>query len=84
MNGLTVFPIWPGEEARGFIFNKPEADRDNVESLFMLLSKRFGSGGNRSQARAEFTARKQKDGETIQQYLDELEGLRLRAFPVEE
>ena len=41
------------KEARAFILNKLEAGRDIAESLFRLLFKQFGSGDNRSQARAE-------------------------------
>ena len=31
------------KESRAFILNEPEADRDTVEKLFTLLSKRFDS-----------------------------------------
>ena len=72
------------KEARTFVLNKPEGDRNNVERLFDLLSRRFGSGSGRAQARAAFSSRRQQASETINLFLDELEGLRIRAYPDEE
>ena len=37
-------------EARNYIINKAESERDTPEKVFELLSSRFGAGGNRMQA----------------------------------
>ena len=63
-------------EARNYIINKAESERDTPEKVFELLSSRFGAGGNRMQVRQAFQSRIQHEKEDWMQYLDALEGLR--------
>ena len=72
------------KDARAFVLNKPLADRNTVRGLFDLLSRRLGTDSGRAQNRSAFASRRQKPGETINQLLDDLEGLRLRAYPQED
>ena len=65
-------------ESRDFIINKAESERDTPEKVFSLLSRRFGTGSNRTQIRHAFTARAQLEGENEMQYLDALESLELK------
>ena len=46
-------------EARNYIINKAESERDTPEKVFELLSSRFGAGGNRMQVRQIFQSRVQ-------------------------
>ena len=70
-------------EARNYIINKAESERDTPEKVFELLSSRFGAGGNRMQVRQTFQSRVQREKEDWMQYLDALEGLRSQGFPQE-
>ena len=70
-------------EARNYIINKAESERDTPEKVFELLSSRFGDGGNRMQVRQAFQSRIQQEKEDWMQYLDALEGLRSQGFPQE-
>ena len=70
-------------EARNYIINKAESERDTPENVFELLSSRFGAGGNRMQVRQAFQSRIQHEKEDWMQYLDALEGLRSQGFPQE-
>ena len=70
-------------EARYYIINKAESERDTPEKVFDLLASRFGTGGNRMQVRQAFATRQQSDREDWMQYLDALEGLRSQGFPGE-
>ena len=70
-------------EARNYIINKAESERDAPEKRFALLASRFVSGGNRMQVRQAFATRQQTDREDWIQYLDALEGLRSQSFPKE-
>ena len=70
-------------EARNYIINKAESERDTSEKVFELLSSRFGAGGNRMQVRQAFQSRIQNEKEDWMQYLDALEGLRSQGFPQE-
>ena len=70
-------------EARNYIINKAESERDTPEKVFELLSSRFGAGGNRMQVRQAFQSRVQLQKEDWMQYLDALEGLRSQGFPQE-
>ena len=72
-----------GGEARNYIINKTESERDTPEKVFDLLSSRFGAGGNRIQVRQAFQSRVQQEKEDFMQYLDALEGLRSQGFPQE-
>ena len=70
-------------EARNYIINKAESERDTPEKVFELLSSRFGAGGNRMHVRQAFQSRIQHEKEDWMQYLDALEGLRSQRFPQE-
>ena len=70
-------------EARNYIINKAESERDTPEKVFELLSSRFGAGRNRMQVRQAFQSRVQQEKEDWMQYLDALEGLRSQGFPQE-
>ena len=70
-------------EARNYIINKAESERDTPEKVFELLSSRFGAGGNCMQVRQTFQSRVQQEKEDWMQYLDALEGLRSQGFPQE-
>ena len=72
-----------GDEARSFIINKPESERDSHEKVTTLLSSRFGTGSSRWPVRQAFRLRKQLEKEGLMQYLDALEGLRSQGFPDE-
>ena len=70
-------------EARNYIINKAESERDTTEKVSELLASRFGTGGNRMRVRQAFTTRQRSDREDWMQYLDALEGLRSQGFPEE-
>ena len=70
-------------EARNYIINKAESERDTPEKVFELVSSRFGAGGNSMQVRQAFQSRIQHAKEDWMQYLDALEGLRSQGFPQE-
>ena len=72
-----------GDEARSFIINKPESERDSHENVTTLLSSRFGTGSSRWPVRQAFRLRSQLGREDLMQYLDALEGLRSQGFPDE-
>ena len=68
-------------ESRDFIFNKSESERDTHEKVFSMLSRRFGTGSNRTQIRQSFALRTQNECESEMQFLDALENLRTQGFP---
>ena len=68
-------------EARNYIINKSEPERDHPEKVFTLLASRFGTGGNRMHVRQTFMSRVHQEKEDWMQYLDALEGLRTQGFP---
>ena len=68
-------------ESRDFIINKSESERDTPEKVFSLLSRRFGTGSNRTHIRQSFALRTQNEGEDEMQFLDALESLRTQGFP---
>ena len=70
-------------EARNYIINKAESERDTPEKVFELLSSRFGAGGNRMQVRQALQSRIQHEKEDWMQYLDALEGIRSQGFQQE-
>ena len=72
-----------GDEARSFIINKPESERDSHEKVTTLLSRRFGTGNSRWPVRQAFRLRNQLEKEGLMQYLDALEDLRSQGFPDE-
>ena len=50
-------------EARNYIINKSEPERDEPDKVFTLLASRFGTGGNRMQVRQTFMSRTQQENE---------------------
>ena len=71
-------------EARDYITNKSEAERDTDEKVFALLARRFGTGSSKIQIQQQFQLRNQSNDKDYMQYLDALEGLRSQGFPNEE
>ena len=53
--------------------------RDTAEKIFEILLNRFGSGMQGHQAMMRFEKRKQRENETIDNFLDDLEMLRRRS-----
>ena len=47
-------------EARNYIINKSEPERDEPDKAFSLLASRFGTGGNRMHVRQNFMSRVQQ------------------------
>ena len=70
-------------EARNYIINKSEPERDTPDKVFALLASRFGTGGNRMHVRQTFMLSVQQEKEDWMQFLDALEGLRTQGFPDE-
>ena len=50
-------------EARNYIINKAEFERDTPAKVFELLASRFRTGGNRMQGRQAFATRHQLEKE---------------------
>ena len=71
-------------EARDYITNKSEAERDTDGKVFALLARRFGTGSNKIQIQQQLRTRNQSPDEDYMKYLDALEGLRSQGFPNEE
>ena len=71
-------------EARDYISNKSEAQRDTDEKVFALLARRFGTGSSKIHIQQQFRNRNQNNEEGYMQYLDALEGLRSQGFPNDE
>ena len=57
--------------------------RDTAEKIFETLLNRFGSGVQGHQAMMRFEKRRQREDETIDKFLDDLEMLRRRSQPDE-
>ena len=62
---------------------KKEEERDTAEKIFEILLNRFGSGMKGHQAMMRFEKRRQRDDESIDRFLDDLESLRRRSDPEE-
>ena len=62
---------------------KKEEERDTADKIFEILLNRFGSGMKGHQAMRRFKKRKQRDDESIDRFLDDLESLRRRSDPEE-
>ena len=71
-------------EARDYITNKSEAERDTDEKVFALLARRFGTGSSTIHIQQQFRTRNQNSEKDYMQYLDALEGLRSQRYPNEE
>ena len=80
-NAWTLIDNLEGE-ARNYIINKSEPDRNYPEKDFTLLSSRFGTGGNKMHIRQTFMSRVQREKEDWMQYLEALEGLRTQGEPI--
>ena len=57
--------------------------RDNARNILDILLNRFGSGVQGHQAMVKFEKRRQRDEESIDKFLDDLELLRRRSNPDE-
>ena len=62
---------------------KKEEERDTADKIFEILLNRFGSGMKGHQAVMRFEKRRQRDDESIDRFLDDLESLRRRSDPEE-
>ena len=62
---------------------KKEEERDTADKIFEILLNRFGSGMRGHQAMMRFEERRQRDDESIDRFLDDLESLRRRSDPEE-
>ena len=73
-------------EARDFITNKSEAERDTDDKVFALLARRFETGSSKIHIQQQFRTRNQSNEEDLHhmQYLDALEGFRSQGYPNEE
>ena len=62
---------------------KKEEERDTADKIFEILLNRFGSGMKGHQAMMRFEKKRQRDDESIDRFLDDLESLRRRCDPEE-
>ena len=62
---------------------KKEEERDTADKIFERLLNRFGSSMKGHQAMMRFEKRRQRDDESIDRFLDDLESLRRRSDPEE-
>ena len=65
------------------VMAKKQYQRDTAEKIFEILLNRFGSGVQWHQAMMRFEKRRQREDETIDKFLDDLEMLRRRSQPDE-
>ena len=65
------------------VMAKKQNQRDTAEKIFEILLNRFGSGVQRHQAIMRFEKRRQREYETIDKFLDDLEMLRRCSQPDE-
>ena len=65
------------------VMAKKTNDRDSARKIFDILLNRFGSGVQGHQAVVNFKKRRQRDDESIDKILDDLELLRRRSNPDE-
>ena len=73
---------WEGT-ALNCVMAKKQHQRDTAEKIFEILLNRFGSGVQGHQAMMRFEKRRQREDETIDKFLDNLEMLRRRSQPDE-
>ena len=59
---------------------KKEEGRDTADKIFEILLNRFGSRMKGNQAMMRFEKRRQKDDESIDRFVDDLESLRRRVI----
>ena len=62
---------------------KKEEERDTSDKIFEILLNRFGSGMKGHQAMMRFEKRRQRDDDSFNRFLDNLESLRRRSDPEE-
>ena len=62
---------------------KKEEEQDAANKIFEILLNRFGSGMKGHQAMMRFEKRRQREDESIDRFLDDLESLRRRSYPEE-
>ena len=65
------------------VMAKRANERDSSRKIFDILLNRFGSGVQGHQAMVKFEKRRQRDDESIDKFLDDLELLRRRSNPDE-
>ena len=65
------------------VMAKRANERDSARKIFDILLNRFGSGVQGHQAMMKFEKRRQRDDESIDKFLDDLELLRRRSNPDE-
>ena len=65
------------------VVTKTEEDDDTADKIFEILLNRFGSGIKGHQAMMRFEKRRQRDDESIDRFLDDLESLRRWSDPEE-
>ena len=65
------------------VMAKKQYQRDTAEKIFEILLNCFGSGVQGHQAMMRFEKRRQREDETIDNFLDDLEMLRRRSQPDE-
>ena len=65
------------------VMAKKQYQRDTAEKIFEILLNRFGSGVQGHQTKMRFEKRRQREDETIDKFLDDLEMLRRRSKPDE-
>ena len=65
------------------VMAKRANERDSARKIFDILLNRFGSGVQGHQAMVKFEKRRQRDDESVDKFLDDLELLRRRSNPDE-
>ena len=73
----------PRGNALSCVLAKRTNERDSACKIFDILLNRFGSGVQGCQAMVNFEKRRQRDDESIDKFLDDLELLRRRQNPDE-
>ena len=71
------------EQAQAWIMQQTEAERDSCQKIFDMLQRQYGDVFLCSAARLHFDVRKQNQGEKIDTYMDDSEGLRIPGHPDE-
>ena len=69
--------------ALNYVMAKKQNQQDAAEKIFEILLNRFGSGVQGHQAMMRFEKWRQREDETIDKFLDDLEMLRRRSQPDE-
>ena len=71
------------DTALSCVMVKRTNEQDSAHKIFDILLDRFGAGVQAHQAMVEFEKRRQKDDESIDKFLNDLELLRRRSNPDE-